>query len=374
MHNHKFHISYLLFPLMLTACGGHDDALTDEPASQLVPIAIGSAQEADMQEATRAGLPLEEVLGGSAAEKNFRVWCYKTMSTDGTSYTQPQTVMDRYIVQWKDNTAGTTSSNTADWEYAGIQNNDLNATQEIKYWDMSATSYRFFGFAPGNRLASETNYTYPASHGDGFVWFDITFPANATTPEESPYISMMWFSNNSQANHTYGDGVTMEFMKPVCKVRIKLLRMDGTLIENPAEEGFSQLEFQPTGGAPIVRAGNLKVSYAITGPATSAYYTPSVQVEGDPTGTVQIDKLTSGYDDYYLVLPHVTQGSYQLVAKIGIDTKIATVPEQYMSWQPNIAYTYVFKLTEDAFRFIDIVQVAVTEWRTHDEPHDVYNW
>lgn len=377
-------LTILLAALTLTACSSDPVVEPQQPGENLVPIVLGGGQEAQMEASTRVGeRNLEDVLKELNASEtpSFRVWAFKTMAYDEVTkvYSAPQTVMDRYIVQWTENTAGTTLSNVADWEYVGIENSHLGtgALQDIKYWDMSATSYRFFGFAPCNRLEPGTgaNYTYPANHGDNYRWLDISFPADAEHPELAPYISNLWFANSaSEGKYKYRDCVKMEFMKPVCKVRIKLLDMYGQPIENPQESGFTDLEFKPDGGAKIVQKGNLKVSYAITGPATIAHYTPSVTIEGDPTGTVAIDEKDDTYSQWYNVLPHVEQGAYQLVGHIGGKQKIAVVPAQYMSWQPNMSYTYVFKMTDQEFQFIDIVQVAVTEWRTEEDSHEVYNW
>lgn len=372
---HIPHTLSLLAIGVLAACSG-DDITTPEP--QPVPtetaICIGSPRELDMQQATRAKKDLED-----EGIQDFRVWSYKTMSVTTQApyvYSNPQTVMDRYIVRWQAGTAGTTSSNSADWDYVGVDNSDLASGQQtIKYWDFGASSYRFFAFAPSDALEPDVAYTYPADHSDGYTWFDITFPADAVHPESAPYISQLWFSDNTAATHMYGSVVNLEFMKPVCKVRIQLLDINGQLIENPATEAYVEhLEFAPAGGEKIVQSGKLKVSYAITGPSTITHYTPKVSIEGDPTGTVSINRYDNTYRDWYYVLPHVEQGAFLLTAIVAGKTKTAIVPAQYMSWSPNMEYTYAFKLTEQEFEFIDVVQVGVTEWKVENSQHDIYNW
>ena len=109
--------------------------------------------------------------GGAAAgllNNNFVVFGYKTVNST------PSTVFDNYQVNWVTNTAGTTESNSADWEYVsyknlpfgttttlgGTLNNDgvaanasgssTNITQSIKYWDFSASSYDFFAYSLGD--------------------------------------------------------------------------------------------------------------------------------------------------------------------------------------------------------------------------------
>lgn len=371
-------VAALSLSLALGGCRGSDDDDVPDDGQHphyAMPISIGGGQEGAMLHATRATHNLEDLL--PEGHKDFRVWAFKTMNVADGSYTDPQTVMDRYIVKWSQGTAGTTASNTADWEYVGVANDYLGAgaVQTIKYWDLAATSYRFFGFAPHDE--SKVEYTYPSTHvGDGNVWYDIMCKdVDASAPDAAPYISSMWFSRNTAADaQRYGDCVTMTFMKPVCRVRIVLIDDEGE-ISDLASKGITSLSFLPASGDPIVQKGNLKVSYAVTGPVTEAYYTPSVVIVGDPSGTVSIPEvLTSHYSDFTNVLPHVVQGAYQLTMIQGDKTKLATVPSTYMSWKPNVEYTYMFKLTEYEFQFIDIVQIGVTEWRTESSIHEIYNW
>lgn len=368
---------------LLTSC--HHDEPGKKVAMNFYTSLSQEGQSSPLQgdKAPAAGNPDESIRRRPAVEEpaetyfhNFRVWCYKTMGTTN-GYSDAQNVMNRYVVNWVDNTAGTTTSNTADWEYVGVANPYVGGeVQTIKYWDFGATSYRFFGFAPCNALESSINYSYPALHGDSNMWFDITFGADADHPENAPYISKMWFSNNAGLNK-YGDRVKMEFMKPVTKVCVKIMKMDGTIISDPAAEGITYLNFSE-GSNPIVKEGKLRVSYPVTGPSAYAFYTPMVNLVGDPTGTTTIPVVITNpnqhYSDFVNVLPHVEQNAYQMELRIGGESKMATVPAQYMSWQPNMQYTYIFKLTEDDFKFIDIVQIGVTEWRTVEYEHNVHNW
>lgn len=62
------------------------------------------------------------------------------------------TVFDNYQVQWKENTAGTTASNTADWEYVGITAaapSKVSGEQTIKYWNYSSGQYDFIAYSTG---------------------------------------------------------------------------------------------------------------------------------------------------------------------------------------------------------------------------------
>lgn len=364
----------MLAAVLLTACHSDDTTEPDAPTPQQpLPVNIGSVQELDRQQSSRAaGLETKGVT-------DFRLWGYKTMSVTTVApyiYSSPQCVMERYVVKYTPNSAGTTADNTANWHYLGLplEGGPDGESQTIKYWDFSATSYRFFGFAPSDELAPSVNYNYPVLRPDGSEWLEIVFPADAEHPEAAPYISKLWFSTNEAANYQYGECVTMQFMKPVSMVRIIILNSRGEVINDPEHEGFTSLEFKPIEDKPIIRAGNLRVSYPITGPSTFTNYTPLVEIEGDPTGTVRFNRIGTDYKDFYRVLPHVEQQAYQLIARVGGEQRIATVPGQYMSWNPNVEYTYYFKMGEQELQFIDIVQIGVTEWRTESSSHPIYNW
>ena len=372
----KFHsiIFAALTTLLLFSCRSEEEV--EVPAVQQKAISIGGMQ-AEMETVNRSpAYPLWQ------DHQSFKVWCYKTKSYNSTTkiYSDHQNVMDQYIVLWHENSAGTTESNVADWEYVGIANDYAagpGGTQTVKYWDFSATSYRYFGFAPHDE--SDVEYgqggnLQPTEDTDHNWWYNISFTADAAHPEDAPLISKLWFSNNTYEK-LYGDMVTMEFLKPVTKVRIRIIDAEGKTIESPQDRGFTDLQFAPANGdASIVQRGKLKVSYALTGPTTVANYLPQVSIVGSPEGTVKINRIDDTYSDYYYVLPHVEQGDYILTGHVGSSQKEATVPKEYMSWFPNVEYTYIFKMTDHDFQFIDIVQIGVTEWQTEQSEHEIYNW
>ena len=70
------------------------------------------------------------------------------------------TVFDNYIVNWSENTAGKTESNTSDWEYVGINaaapSGIAGNKQSIKYWDYSAAQYDFIAYSTGTATVTTT--------------------------------------------------------------------------------------------------------------------------------------------------------------------------------------------------------------------------
>ena len=109
------------------------------------------------QNITRA----DDHVGADAAEKlnkHFVVGGYKR---NGSTMTL---VFDNYNVQWTENSAAKTESNTSDWEYVGLQPNAIASIphesgdkQTIKYWDYSQAQYDFAAYSVGTNTAVTTD-------------------------------------------------------------------------------------------------------------------------------------------------------------------------------------------------------------------------
>ena len=190
---------------------------------------------------TRAGST-----GAEAAEvlnKNFVVFGTKTSS--GASPTT-QTVFDNYQANFVTNSAHTTTSNSAGWEYVGYKNlpygtttasgGTLNANgvasnatssgveQSIKYWDYSASKYDFFAYSLGKGVTSGGATTYAKASALGWdnTSGKYTYTLSGTTAELSAcYISDL-LTMNSTAMNAANTQVNLQFQQLVSKLRIGL--------------------------------------------------------------------------------------------------------------------------------------------------------
>ena len=122
----------------------------------------------DMQRVTRA-----DVMGSAAATllgNNFYVT--GTKGTEGATYPTNDIVFNNYLIHYGVNTAATTESNTANWEYVNVvPGTDPTANyvklspvaigaQTIKYWDYSTSQYDFMAFSTGTfKAVAKTNLT-----------------------------------------------------------------------------------------------------------------------------------------------------------------------------------------------------------------------
>ena len=347
--------------------GGEDTPL---PVEELVPIALGGTMQ-DEQTVTRSS-SLE-----STGTTTFTVYGYKNTDIDGNgTYTSYQTVFPGYAVSWQTNTAATTTTNSQDWEYVGLPG---HGGQTVKFWDWSATAYRFFGVT-GTSGATVTTGT---SETTGMAEAYLTFRADASTvatQAATPYYSHLWFSNGNPASYPdrlFGHPVQLEFLKPFCKVRFMFIYEDPT-----KEDGttLSAMSFAPTNGRPIARSGELTVTYPLTGTATAI--AESCALTGANPGS--LTALTQHYYEtpadadaeyWYTVLPATGQGTYTLEVEVNGLPQSCVVPADFMEWLPGYSYTYVFKLHVDGGVSIDAVQSAFTSWVEGNEgSHPVYNW
>lgn len=388
----------LLLAWTLTAvvsCSGGDDIGTPEipnPTPDPTPTPTPEEPDANVPILFSASQPEEENVtrGNGLEEKNvtsFKVYGIKNMSYENGNYGEQQTVFPGYTVKYVVNSANTTTSNTDGWEYVNQQAHD-EEEQTIKYWDWSATAYRFFGVAG----ATGTNVVTGREVTEGSVtYYEVTYQADAKKEDEVPYYSHLWFSTGNPEvypQRQFGQLVKLEFIKPLSKVRFMFI------FEDPTQSSTTELtekHFFPTDHSSIKTKGNVTVSYPLTGTSL----TETFAATGEPEGTTEFkyDYYTSvtknnegvvvapylGADEsnvnfVYTVFPAPNQGSYTLHVYVNGEPKTTIVPAEYMEWKPGYQYTYVFKIHVDGGVSISSVQAAFTEWVVDEAQHTVYNW
>ncbi len=209
---------------------GDSPSPTPEKASNAINFGF------EMQKMTRGS-----IYGKAAADilgNNFYVTGTKADNNLATPVptNSPTTalVFDNYLVHYGINTAGTTESNTANWEYVGVTPDGTNyvklssiAAQSIKYWDYSTAQYDFLAFSTGTHKAvssttpsaGEIGVTASKYGGDlasNGVAYTFSIPDNDAI--QQAYITDI--TTVSKAN--YGKEVTLKFKNLGSKVRIAL--------------------------------------------------------------------------------------------------------------------------------------------------------
>lgn len=420
-----------LTSLTLVGCSDNDFLGTDngqEVAKQgngEITFVAGNAKT------TRAG----EFVGATAAEKLGGMFVVEgTKGKEQTKSPSTDVVFDNYLVGYDYNSAGTTETNTNNWEYVGKQTGitgrltaatwtALHGTgtaqaQTVKYWDYSTDQYDFIAWSTGQREAV-TDAAVAGSKvkvtriNTGTTLSSNGFKLTALSAED--LLQCYYTDINTVLKANYGDPVTLTFRNMAAKARIALYEtVPGYSIKAvkfytsdakptaPTDLGSGTSEdatLFTMGSDVLPQSGEVTVFYPHIGtehrdaPQTTDYNKASVTVgevtDGATSTTKGFGTLTAQYgaaesheaagniylgrslpnatyagssaDKFYTaVIPNSTgkaltlRVDYTLVSTDGSGEEIkvygakAVVPATYTVWQPNYAYTYVFKISDNS--------------------------
>ena len=380
--------------ITLTSCSNDDfvgqgPGTTPAEKSEAIVFSGGATKQ------TRADL-----YGAAAAEKlgnKFVVYGTKHTTAEDKTADNDAVVFNNFQVGYTANTAGTTESNSSDWEYVGKQAYDATPTsQAIKYWDYSAgQGYTFYAF-------SSSDISYPANASDNVsvtkVTTDVTSLYNkgyAVTVKPDATLNNLYFSDRVPvAKADYDKTVSFTFRNIGAKVRVGFyetipgytVKIDKFYVKNPAEAAITNFAEMNTGKTDYFYASlqnvkrnvaqTLNVTYyddtdetienrpKLTQPTGGYYYTLALgnQIIGKTLGTsanapTWTDGSISG--DYTPVYPFeentnpmLVKLDFTMTADDGSGDVIkvrgarAIVPAEYVKWKSNFAYTYIFKISD----------------------------
>ncbi len=280
---------------------------------------------------------------------------------------------------WYNGNGGTTDSNEKGWEYVGevdainagvgtlVAGEAAVAEQTIKYWDFAADHYDFIAYS----ATMPDKATVSAVQNDGFK-------VSATA---KGYANLYIADYKPVTDANYNKTVTFMFRSAGTKVRLGIYEtvpgydvvnmnfrytggeskenaiLDGSFIGSTDETDFvdADVTFAADGKA-VVKFDPASAAVRKTfdfGKFDSA--TKLRETSANPTWA-SAELGTNGYID---VLPNVVAVAdmtlyvdYELVNTVTNETiKVtgakAVVPAQYMTWNPNYAYTYLFKISDN---------------------------
>ena len=367
---------------------GDKSLTTDATASGAISFGAGSSAM------TRADL-----YGSSAAEKlgyKFVVYGTKHVAAEGNTAANDKVVFSNFQVAYTASTAGTTESNTSDWEYVGKKSYDgTSSSQGIKYWDYSAENgHTFYAF-------SSSDISFPAQSSDEVLVSKVTSDATslynkgyAVTVKTGATLNNLYFSDRVPvAKENYDKTVSFTFRNIGAKVRFGFyetipgytVKIDKFYIDedaaaavttyaamkDPKTDGFYATLQNPKGSV----NQTLNVTYyssgteinrpKVTNPSEGYDYSFKL---GDSSSIIgQTLKTTSSNPTwvdgtngaYTPVFPFVDNTNslllkldFTMYADDGSDDVIhvrgarAVVPAEYVKWKSNFAYTYIFKISD----------------------------
>lgn len=346
-----------------------------------------------------------EYAGSKAAEKlenEFVVFGTKHVSAaeDGTD-DNDQVVYKNYKVVYSENTAGTTASNTANWEYVGQTpyadakvSPAATGTQTIKYWDYSAANgYTFTAFAGKKELEAGNITIKKITEGEGTTpsKFDKGY---SLTANASANLDNVYYSDRVEvAKKNYGEPVVLTFRNFGARVRVGFystvkgynVQINKFYYDNDAKAAVTKYaemtDKNTTNFAAALQNVNSKTTSTTGNTITVKYNADDADINRPTVTNTTVDynyTLTLGkgvvntnlasssaeptWDNggaYTTVFPNeactqpmLIRCDYTLTSTDGsgetIEVKNArvVVPVQYMQWKPNFAYTYIFKISD----------------------------
>lgn len=342
------------------------------------------------------------VTAAQTLNNNYVVFGYKT-ANDGSK----STVFDHYTIHWN-GLKDKTESNTQGWEYVGQKANSLTSltgdkAQTIKYWDYSAKQYDFVAFSFGTATQGEGAdkvkatavtptpelvYTLTGAVKDlanCFIADRITAKPNMETTKKKANL-LVGYKDDVQFNfRSLSTKVTMGIYETIPGYSVKDVKFyssDNTPATDNKPTLYAKDKNIPAGN------GTVTVTFPTTTESETDYNKAHVEfaaaTEGDKSSSIQFGKLstvdkeneekgTTGFigrdittfstpkegnnKKYEVVIPAkvgalTLKVDYTLESIDGSGETIkvtgatAVVPEKYTNWEPNYAYTYIFKISD----------------------------
>lgn len=344
---------------------------------------------------TQTGADAAKTLGYS-----YVVYGYKTVND------VPTTVFDHYTIKWN-GLKDKTESNTCGWEYVGQKANSLSSLegdkdQTIKYWDYSASQYDFVAFSFGKATQGDEEGKVTASKIDNTPSYTLTGNVNelakcfiadriTATPKETTTKKanlLVGYKDDVQFNfRSLSTKVTMGIYETIPGYSVKdvVFYSDKTTAlsgENNKPTLYAASASIPSG------KGTITVKFPTTDENNTDYNKAHVEFKAatgsDNSSSIQFGKLstvdkeneekgTTGFigrdittfstpkegnnKKYEVVIPTkvgalTLKVDYTLESIDGSGETIkvtgatAVVPEKYTNWEPNYAYTYIFKISD----------------------------
>ena len=318
----------------------------------------------------------------------------------------PTTVFDHYTIKWN-GLKDKTESNTCGWEYVGQKANSLSSLegdkdQTIKYWDYSASQYDFVAFSFGKATQGDEEGKVTASKIDNTPSYTLTGNVNelakcfiadriTATPKETTTKKanlLVGYKDDVQFNfRSLSTKVTMGIYETIPGYSVKdvVFYSDKTTAlsgENNKPTLYAASASIPSG------KGTITVKFPTTDENNTDYNKAHVEFKAatgsNNSSSIQFGKLstvdkeneekgTTGFigrdittfstpkegnnKKYEVVIPArvgalTLKVDYTLESIDGSGETIkvtgatAVVPEKYTNWEPNYAYTYIFKISD----------------------------
>lgn len=355
-----------------------------------------SFSKVGMKKAPGAG---EDLVGADAAGKlsnAFVVYGTKHSAAEAADASNDAVVFNNFKVAYTPNSAGTTESNTANWDYVGLNGYTLSESQAVKYWDLSTVSHTFYAFsstditykpgdASGDKVSVEKLTTGTSIYDKGYT----------VTVKNGANMDNLYFSDRTVVNKAdYGQTVSLTFRRLGTQVRVGFyetvpgynVSIDKFYFDDDAIAPVTTFKAMDKTSTTDFKAALQNVNTAATSnQITVSYYDNTVaavenrakltnstvdynytltlgdnivgKTLGDNSSAAVFDKSDKSYTTVYPfeanTNPMLVRVDYTLTSTDGTNDVIkvknarVVVPVELVQWKANTAYTYLFKISNN---------------------------
>lgn len=318
----------------------------------------------------------------------FKVFGVKTVSSsDQRVFATATSGVTPYDVWFVNGSGNSTVSNSNNWEYVGVAGTygtspyqvTTSVEQTPKYWDNSATEYNFQAWSDIN----------PSGKVDVSAIDKNTMTITGTPAQ----LANFWISDlQTGAPASFaGHVVQFTFRKAATKVRLGIYEtVPGYEVRNVIFHYTDETEKTDNDEAYLdgsfigssTSSATFTVTYSGTpqkavlstsgGASNTSFFNFGSFASTTGIGTTS-SAPTWANADYITVLPNTTyvgemtlKVDYTLYntgteESIAVTNQTVKIPAAYMTWKPNFAYTYLFKITDDKLTPITLDAVVAED-------------
>ncbi len=347
---------------------------------------------------SKSAVTRADITEGAAAAMLNNSYIVEGIKGDGSNQ---DVVFDHYNVNYKASTAGTTESNTKDWEYVGQTLNSLTGASEqtIKFWDYAATQYDFIAVSLGKgaddgygtfKQATLTKIDYTKLGDDSKPVYVLEGSADELA---SVYVADLVTLYNRDGVNDYGKVVTPRFRSLGTKVRFAFYEtvpgysVKNVKFYNEAWDGSvtssagatSATVFTETAIFPSATSkGKMSVYYPTVGwsnRSAASYNQPTVKYEADAS-TPLVKTKSFGDLDYKAAAEGSEDASEKYLGRISNEATYAGTGDYYQVMFPlgtseniQVRIEYDLVSTDGSDEIIHVrdaravVPKAYTDWK-----------
>lgn len=235
---------YFLFAasaLAIAGCSSDDFLGNDSSNGQNTANAVIKLGGSTTKTSRATSSPTTAYKTANLQDNGFWVYGTKHANDENATEANDQVVYKNYLLKYETGSANHTQSNTAGWEYVGVDNSKYFAniipnitttySQTIKYWDYSAKSYTFYAATAKPKDVEDGKVKFEKILKDDGENGSVYNKGYNVTLKDGADLDQLYFADRKVitkkgeehgADDVYGGEVNFKFRNALTKVRVAM--------------------------------------------------------------------------------------------------------------------------------------------------------